>query len=45
MIQGGNWKYVLYLLKETSMMGCRPTKTPMEPNLELQPANVEKVRD
>ncbi|XP_071909660.1 uncharacterized protein [Coffea arabica] len=38
-------KYVLDLLKETGMMGCRPAETPMEPNLKLQPASVEKVRD
>ena len=38
-------KYVLDLLKETGMMGCKPTETPMEPNLKLQPASAEKVRD
>ena len=38
-------KYVLDLLKETGMMGCRPIETPMEPNLELQPASAKKVRD
>ena len=38
-------KYVLDLLKETGMMGCRPAETPMEPNLKLQPASAEKVRD
>ncbi|XP_071920664.1 uncharacterized protein [Coffea arabica] len=38
-------KYVLDFLKETGMMGCRPAETPMEPNLKLQPASAEKVRD
>ena len=38
-------KYVLDLLKEIGMMGCRPAETPMEPNLKLQPASAEKVRD
>ena len=28
-------KYVLDLLKENCMMGCRPTETPVEPNLKL----------
>ena len=36
---------MLDLLKETSMMGCRPAETPMEPNLKLQPASAEKIRD
>ena len=38
-------KYVLDLLKETGMMGCRPVETPMEPNFKLQPASVDKVRE
>ena len=38
-------KYVLDLLKETSMIGCRLAETPTEPNLKLQPTHVEKVRD
>ena len=36
-------KYVLNLLKETGR--CKLTETPMEPNLKLQQANAEKVRD
>ena len=28
-------KYVLDLLKDTSMMGCRPASTPMDSNLQL----------
>ena len=29
-------KYVLDLLKETGISGCKPSKTPMEPNLGLE---------
>ena len=29
-------KYILDLLKETGMMGCRPTNTPIDPNQKLQ---------
>ena len=29
------WKYVLDLLRDTGMMGCRPTSTPMDPNFKL----------
>ena len=35
-------KYVFDLLKEKGMMECRPTETPMEPNLKLQPASAGK---
>ena len=28
-------KYVLDLLKETSLLGCKPTSTPMDPNVKL----------
>ena len=28
-------KYMLDLLKEKGMIGCRPVETPMEPNLKL----------
>jgi hypothetical protein len=28
-------KYVLDLLQETGMSGCRPADTPMDPNLKL----------
>ena len=38
-------KYVLDFLKETVMMVCKPIETLMEPNLKLQPASTEKVRD
>ena len=38
-------KYVLDLLRETCMMGCRLTETPVEPNLKLQLASAKKVRD
>ena len=33
-------KYVLDLLKETGLMGCKAAKTPIESNLKLQPARV-----
>ena len=36
-------KYVLDLLEETGLLGCKPIETPMEPNLRLQPASVDKV--
>jgi len=29
-------KYILDLLKETGMMGCRPANTPIDPNQKLQ---------
>jgi len=29
-------KYILNLLKETGMMGCRPANTPIDPNQKLQ---------
>ena len=29
-------KYVLDLLKETGLMGCKPAETPIEPNLKLE---------
>ena len=29
------WKYFLDLLKETRMLGCKPTNTPMEANYKL----------
>ena len=28
-------KYILDLLQETGMLGCKPAETPMEPNLKL----------
>ena len=36
-------KYVLDLLEETGLLGCKPVETPMEPNLRLQPTSVDKV--
>ena len=38
-------KYVLDLLKEIGLMGCKAVETPIESNLKLQPARVEKVLD
>lgn len=31
-------KYVLDLLKETGMLGCKADDTPIEPNMKLEPA-------
>ena len=28
-------KYTLYLLKETRMLGCKPTNAPIDPNWKL----------
>ncbi|XP_059654466.1 uncharacterized mitochondrial protein AtMg00810-like [Cornus florida] len=36
-------KYVLDLLSETGLLGCKPTETPIEPNLKLQPSKDEEV--
>jgi hypothetical protein len=36
-------KYVLDLLGETGMLGCKPAETPMEPNTKLQPAKTKSV--
>ena len=36
-------KYVLDLLGETGMLGCKPAETPMEPNTKLQPAQTKSV--
>ena len=33
------------LLDETGMLGCKPTETPTEPNVKLQPTKVENVKD
>ena len=38
-------KYVLYLLGETGMTGCRAAKTPIEPNLKLEAAKPENLVD
>ncbi|RVW98941.1 hypothetical protein CK203_033799 [Vitis vinifera] len=36
-------KYVLKLLEEVGLLGCKPVETPMEPNLRLQSASADKV--
>ena len=36
-------KYILDLLDETCILGYKPAETPIEPNLKLQPSNVEEV--
>ena len=36
-------KYVLDLLCETGLLGCKQAKTPIEANLKLQPAKTEEV--
>ncbi|XP_062082167.1 uncharacterized mitochondrial protein AtMg00810-like [Humulus lupulus] len=38
-------KYVLDLLNETGMMGCKPAETPSEPNVKLQPVDLKNVKD
>ncbi|XP_024023550.1 uncharacterized protein LOC112092229 [Morus notabilis] len=38
-------KYVLDLLQETGMSGCRPVETPMDPNTKLKPRTEEKPVD
>lgn len=38
-------KYVLYLLKDTGMTGCKPAETPMDPNLKLNARQTEKAAD
>ena len=38
-------KYILDLLDETGMLGCKPAETPLEPNVKLQPAKTEDVKD
>ena len=38
-------KYVLDLLDETGMLGCKLVETPIEPNEKLQPAKAENVKD
>ena len=39
------WKYMLDLLDETSMLGCKPMETPTKPNVKLQPIKAENVKD
>ena len=38
-------KFVLDLLKEIGLMGCKDAETPIESNLKLQPTKVEDVLD
>ncbi len=38
-------KYVLDLLDETGMLGCKPVETPLEPNVKLQPVRAKDVKD
>ncbi|KAL5777605.1 hypothetical protein ACOSP7_010531 [Xanthoceras sorbifolium] len=38
-------KYVLDLLGETGLLGCKPADTPIEPNLKLQTVKAEEVRN
>ncbi|KAJ9678560.1 hypothetical protein PVL29_020667 [Vitis rotundifolia] len=38
-------KYVLDLLDETGMLGCKPAETPIEPNVKLQPIKAKNVKD
>ncbi|RVX15996.1 Copia protein [Vitis vinifera] len=38
-------KYVLDLLDETGMLGCKPAETPIEPNVKLQPTKAKNVKD
>ena len=34
-------KYVLDLLKETGMLGCKPIDTPMDPNTKLSNSSMQ----
>ena len=38
--EGNQWKYVLDLLDETGMLGCKPAETPIELNV----CNLQKLR-
>ena len=38
-------KYVLDLLGETGQLGCKPAKTPIEPNIKLLPSKNDEVKD
>jgi len=38
-------KYVLNLLKETGLLGCKPAETPVEPNMKLELAKAKEVID
>uniref|UniRef100_F6HBQ8 ABC-type xenobiotic transporter n=1 Tax=Vitis vinifera TaxID=29760 RepID=F6HBQ8_VITVI len=39
------WKYVLDLLDETGMLGCKLAETPIELNVKLQPKKAKNVKD
>ena len=39
------WKYVLDLLDEIGMLGCKPAETPIELNVKLQPTKAKNVKD
>ena len=38
-------KYILDLLKETGLLGCKVVETPIEANLKLDPTKAENVID
>lgn len=38
-------KYILDLLGETGLLGCKAAETPIEPNLKLRPASPEEMVD
>lgn len=38
-------KYTIDLLRETGMLGCKPTEVPMDPNLKLQARTTEQGAD
>ena len=38
-------KYVLHLLGETRQPGCKPTETPIEPNIKLLSSKDDEVKD
>ena len=38
-------KYILDLLSEMGLLGCKATETPIEPNLKLQPTSPVEVID
>ncbi|XP_072088069.1 uncharacterized mitochondrial protein AtMg00810-like [Arachis hypogaea] len=38
-------KYILDILKETGLVGCKAVETLIEPNLKLKPAELENVMD
>ena len=38
-------KYVLDLLKETGMLGCKPIDTPMDPNTKLSDSSMQSPID